>query len=463
MIFPWIYFLQENEQLFIESFTKKWVVNGPGRVFTPPFVSVRKRKGLTLSPTEFVKTKSQLTGEIKVQKGPCLLQLDAYEEIAEKHSVFVLQHNEYLKTIDKKTGEINVKIGPGNVVLGSNENLLVEPTRGINIDEHTAVLVRNTGDGSLKLETENKVFFPKADEEIEAVQKKILLENHEAVIVKNKEGRYQIIHGSNENSSFFLKPFEKLVTLWWSAGINKDGRTLKITHIDSRPKFMWYEFGVRTKDNVELILGVTFFWQIIDIEKMVKTTDDAPGDVCSHARSIIIQSISKSSLESFLDSFNDIVREAVNRPDDDFYDERGVKIHSVEVRSVSCKEDSTQQILQNIIQETTNRLNRLQKQQSENEVALQRVKGSMEIEKQKGDLLEIQRINAIKEAKIAGESEAAKVRQFFDQLENCVSEKEKIHIFDILKKVDYIEKLSKGDASMFFTPSDIDLRIETKR
>ena len=169
-------------------------------------------------------------------------------------------------------------------------------------------------------------------QDIEIIEK----EDEKVIIIKDKDGKYRIIDGSKVEESFFLQPYQELLQLRWSSGINKENRDLVITHIDARPKFMWYEFGVRTKDNVELILGVTFFWQIVDVDKMVRTTDDAPGDICSHARSMIIQSVSKSPLEKFLDSFNDVVRAAIINEDDPFYEQRGVKIHSVEVRSVTC-------------------------------------------------------------------------------------------------------------------------------
>jgi len=280
MIIPWVYFLKEEEQLVLEGFTKKWVVNGPGHVFVQPFISARIRLGVSLTPTEFVKIRDLLTGEIRVEKGPCFFFMQAYEELIKKYDVIVLQQNEYVRLIDKSTGVIRVVTGPNHVVLSASEEMLEKPCKGINIDEHTAVLVRNNTDGSLRLVTKNQVFFPAATEEIEDVRRKILLETHQSVIIKGKDGRFRIVSGSQAENAFFLQPYETLVAMSWSSGIHKEKRDLKITHIDSRPKFMWYEFGVRTKDNVELILGVTFFWQIENIETMIKTTDDAPGDIC---------------------------------------------------------------------------------------------------------------------------------------------------------------------------------------
>merc|ERR1712167_529614 len=51
---------------------------------------------------------------------------------------------------------------------------------------------------------------------------------------------------------------------------------------------------------------------------------------------------------------------------------------------------ATAQILQQIIQETTNRMNRLQQQESENEWQLLQIKGDIEEERAKTELLSVQ-------------------------------------------------------------------------
>ena len=56
---------------------------------------------------------------------------------------------------------------------------------------------------------------------------------------------------------------------------------------------MSFEFNCRTADNVELVLEGTFFWQVVDVQAMVKTTGDTTGDVCNHARSKFIALVSK--------------------------------------------------------------------------------------------------------------------------------------------------------------------------
>jgi len=456
-----LHFLKEDEQLLIETFTERRVINGPGRVWINPLWKVTRRQGLTLEPTDYIRVRNFLSGELKNVIGPCMVLLGAHEELVAELSVISLKNNEYMRLIDRKTGEIRVERGTGIVYLSPTEEILQEVSTGINIDEETAVLIRNIQSGSLSLITEKQVFIPSAAQEIVEIRKRIILEPHQVVIIKDQTGRYVFRRGTDENRSFFIEPYTELITLYWSSGLHKDARNLKLKYIDLRPKFMWYEFEIRTKDNVELVLNITFFWQIIDVETMIKTTDDTPGDICSHARSSIIQAASQVTMEAFLAEFNLIVGRAVMNAQDTFYTERGVNLISVEVRSIACKDEGTQEVLQAIIQETTNRINRLQKQQSENEIKIEQLRGDMDAEKMKADLVDIQRQRIEAESQIEGQAEANRIQAFLDRLPADLSTEQKIALFNLLRKKDILDTLSKGSAQLFFTPSDVNLSIET--
>lgn len=80
---------------------------------------------------------------------------------------------------------------------------------------------------------------------------------------------------------------------------HKGNESENVSIFDLRPQFLTYQFVCRTCDNVELVLDLTFFWELQDIgicscfiflleEKMVHKTGDLPGDICSHARSMIV-------------------------------------------------------------------------------------------------------------------------------------------------------------------------------
>ena len=461
MIFPRLYFLQEDEQLLITAFTRRWVVNGPRPFLALPLWRVKRRKALTLGPTEYLLVRDTLTGALRNEVGPKLFFLGVTDEIVQKQEVIPLKHNEYIRLLDKQTGRIRVEKGEATVYQAPTETFLEEARKGINIDEETAVLVRDTGTGQLALQTAQQVFFPSATQEIAEVRKRIRLEDHEAIIIKSKTGQYLFRRGSDAERAFFLGPYDEIVELHWSSGLHKDRQNLRITKFDLRPKFMWYEFEARTRDNVELIIGITFFWEIADLERMIATSSDAPGDICAQARSYILQAISQVSLEEFLATFNEVIHKAVFEGDAAFYTERGVKLHAVEVRSVASKDPTTQRVLQEIINETTNRINRLQKQVSENEVKVKQLQGDIEVEQKRGELLTLQRQHAQTQGLLDGEAEALRVKAFLDGLGSELPAGEKVAVFNTLRKQDALQALSQGSAQLYFTPADVDLTIRS--
>jgi len=464
-LFPRIVFLRDDEQLLVQSLTQTWVVRGPQKYVLQPFWRARRQKGKTLGPTQYLHIRNSVTGELRNECGPQLFFSKAHDEILAELEVIPLKHNEYVRLKDSVTGRIRTERGEAKVYLSPTEVLInskKDVERGINIDDKTAVLIRDTKNGQLELITEKQVFTPDSHQEIVEVRERIRLEEHEAVIIMDKDGRYQFRQGSDQERSFFLDPYSKLVTLNWSTGIDKSKRDLSITKIDQRPKYMWYEFSARTKDNVDLILGITCFWEVSDVKAMILTTDDAPGDLCSHARSTILQKISQVTLEKFLEAFNAIVHSAVFEGSGDFYQRRGITLHAVEVRSVTCGDEKTQHVLQEIINETTQRINRMQKQESENEVQMQRIQGEISAEKKRSKLLEMRRTNARTEGLLTGESESLRVKAFMDGLGDGLTSEQKIAIFETLRRKETYTELSHGTAQLFLVPEGSDLTVRTK-
>ncbi|MEM7531733.1 MAG: hypothetical protein AAF639_06140 [Chloroflexota bacterium] len=461
MIFPRFFFLKEDEQLLVQAFTRQFVINGPRSVFVPPLWQVERREGITLGPTDYLLVRNTLSGELRNVYGPSLFFMNAEDEVLEERHGLVLKKNEYVRLLDKQTGIERVVRGEATAYLEPTEKVTQRVQTGVNLDDETAVLIRDIQSGQLSLVTDKQVFIPTADQEIVEVRSRIRLEDNEAIIIKDEHGRYLFRHGTDKERAFFLQPHHELMDVWWSSGIHKEQRNLHITKFDLRPKFMWYEFEARTRDNVELVLGVTFFWEIDNLETMIATTDDTPGDICSHARSAILQAVSKVTLEEFLASFNELIRMTILDGDTSFYANRGVLLHAVEVRSVASKSSSTQKVLQEIINETTNRINRLQKQESENEVSLKQMQGKIEAEKQRTQLLELRRQHAQIEGAIEGETEALRVRAFLDGLGEELPSADKVAIFNTLRKQEALSFLSDGNAQLYFTPADVDLTIRS--
>lgn len=537
-----LFFVGKDEQLFVETLTDMEVHNGP-QVFLVPFLvrGIKKRKAISLSTVEYCLIKNSLSGVSRVEKGPQLLFLKPYDEFdGIKKAVIALKKTEYVRFVNKATGQVRVVHGEkGGVVPEPNESFLdscgkknaidlkcyeftkiedkktgavriergeklvflseFEETvgtvkqRAVEVDEETAVLVRNKRTGQQSLIEEKQLFFPKWDEEILEVRKLIKLADYEACIVRGKDGKDVFYFGSNQESqkrltrgssathvvpstsqaekskeggqrSFFLPPYSSLVKLLWSRGRRRERRDLEITKIDLRPMYMSFEFNCRTADNVELVLEGSFFWEVVDLKAMVQFTNDTTGDICNHARSKFIEAVSKVTLQTFMSDFNTIAKKVLsdkNADEDTFYSQRGCTIHSLEVTGYHCAEKKTADILGAIIQETTNRMNRLQKQESENEVQLFRIKGDIEEERAKGELLEIQTQNHNARASMEGLGEAERVKAFLTGLSDELPDMNaRLNAWNVLRKRDALDVVSKGNAKLFFTPKDANISIE---
>ena len=161
-------------------------------------------------------------------------------------------------------------------------------------------------------------------------------------------------------------------------------------------------------------------------------------------------------------SFNEIAAKT-NRSDDPFYTNRGVKVHNLEVSGYQCSEPRTAKVLEMIIHETTNRINRLQQQESAAEVKLCEIKGKIDEEKAKAELLTIQSENNQAQARMAGQGEAEKIKQFLDDLEGKIPDLEtRIQVWNTLRRREALKEVSGGNARVFFTPSDVkELKIDT--
>merc|ERR1711939_1191291 len=115
--------------------------------------------------------------------------------------------------------------------------------------------------------------------------------------------------------------------------------------------------------------------------------------------------VSKVTLKEFMEEMHNIAAR-VHKENPDFYERRGVKVHSLEMTGYKCADRSTSEILEQIIQETTNRMNRLSQQESENEVKMFALTGEIEQETRRADLLKVLQNHKLMEAQNEGEAEA---------------------------------------------------------
>lgn len=466
--------LQEDEYVRLkdEATGQRYVEKGKKLLFlqTRWRLEGGVRRAWTLKSFEYVRLLNKITGKVTVHRGEKIVFPGPDEEMldTDKMSAIDLKVDEYVKLEDQSTGEVRVVPGPAQVFLGPNERTCDGgKKKAVQVDEETAVLVRDTSTGQLRLTTERQLFVPGPHEQIQEVQQLIKLADHEAMIIKDKDGNLHFHYGSPERNtqdaprSFFLPPYAEIVKLWWSSGLRRLKRDLCIERFDCRSQYMWFEFDCRTQDNVELVLECTIFWEVADLAKMVRTTGNLPGDVYNQARSQFIKHVAKVTLKEFMEQLHKIAS-SIYSEDEKFYETRGVKIHSLEVTRYKTADPRTSEVLQQIIEETTNRLNRLSQAESENEVKMFRMQGQIEQEKLNEELLEIQQRHSKGEAQAAGAAESERVAAFIQGLEMSVPKlDDRIAMWQVLRKTDALNVVAEGGGNFYYTPNDVDLSIRT--
>jgi len=459
----------------------------------------------SLTREEYLIVHDTLSGTKRLEVGPMLFQPGPFDQCTEKKMALNLAKNEYVNIKDEH-GKLRVERGEARIIPQPLEEVIGGVRKGYNIDEHHAVQLRNTDTGTIELITEHGLFIPGPYQEDIQVQKKIILEEYERMAYKDETGRFHFVSGNSEMRNFFLPPFCEVLKQEWSIDLRKEHKECeRVWRFDMRPRYMNYEFNCRTIDNVELVVDVSFYWQIIDVQSMIERTADAPGDICTHARSMIIQAVSNITLMEFLAQFNDIIRAGAGvdnqflaqqrqkhepAPEGDaemphelpspretqppeppkikrdpFYEDRGVQLLSVEVLQFKCSNPSTDKTLQEIIKETADRLKKKECQKGENEVALSKLEGEIEQEKLNKQLIEIKKSHLKTESRIEGEAEYHKIAAFLGGVTGAgpddvtVPMEQAMGLYQMLRKLDSVKSLANSKSQLYITPDDVNLTV----
>ncbi|CAE8721427.1 unnamed protein product [Polarella glacialis] len=143
----------------------------------------------------------------------------------------------------------------------------------------------------------------------------------------------------------------------------------------------------------------------------------------------------------------------------------------MEVTRFDCADPATSSILQEIIQETTNRINRLTAQQSENDVKAAALTADILLERQRTELITIKAENERLQAQMAGEATGMQLMKgaatFIGGLnESLPSIASRVELYKLHEELQSRNKdtynLASGSAHLFLTPSDLNLRLDTR-
>jgi len=413
-----------------------------------------------LNSTDYIYVTHTDSGTIDIAEGPMKFTPGPYDLVSDIHRKIILKNNEYVKIVDNNTGVIRVVTGPSTIVPKQFEKVIEGVKTAHEINDLEAVYLFDTTTGSYELITKHGMFVPTPVQNVIEVRKKIRLELNEAMVIIDKTGKYVIMRGNDNTSAFFLPPYCNILHQEWSNCPDKYavGNLPKISRFDMRPQYMDFEFLIRTKDNVEIFLKLNFYWQIIDIQKMITNTHNCPYDICIHAQSEILSTTSRVDMDKFMESFNEVIHNAIN-DDDDFYDVRGVKLIRVEITGRRCKDPDTEKNFQEIIKKKTDRIKNLEQQHGQNEVKLAEIQGHIAQEKLNGDLVSVKNEYLNRESSKAGESEGVKISNFFEHLPHDLNAEQKMRIYLDVQNTKRVNDLTHTPGlTLYVTPEQLDMK-----
>jgi hypothetical protein len=463
-------------------------VNDTGGMWIPrPYEEMAELRNATLlDMRQYALVLNNMAGTLRTEPGPKLVQLGAYEELVAVREKLLLRKDEYIWLKDKEDGTERVLGGPQVFVPKPTEIIMEGKQRATFLDEDTAALVLSRQTGQQRLVTlaatgGKGIFVPSAYEQILEKRRVVNVLQHEAVLMRDANGRINIIVGGSGDASFFLQPFTNLVTMTWSSfpdlqaansSVEQQPSKVSVTKIDLRSRKLKIRFHAFTLDSVELVLDGNIFWRVQSVPKMVNMTSDPVADVWHHSRSTFTQAVSKTTLGEFMLNLKTIITDAFRASSQDgFLGERGVVVESMEITRFDCAVQSTADTLQSIVQTTVNRANRLEKQAGEDAVEKEDMTKNIFLEKRRAGLLEIQEDNERIMAEIAGDVEGLRrlglAQSFLDGLNATVPSIEtrldlyKLHV-KLESRHEMTHDLAVGSGPKIYWLTLQDLGIDTK-
>ncbi|AYV76311.1 MAG: hypothetical protein Terrestrivirus5_133 [Terrestrivirus sp.] len=445
------------------------IQKGPLQYVPGPYDQVSKIKDMiTLSNTQYVYINDKATGEWKIVKGPKTFHLEPFEVESKIQNVTCLNMLQWAKVIDQNTGAIRIEKGPCVIFLGPYEKLIADNGKeiqdAITVDVNHAVHTRNTETGEESLVVKPQKYVPEAPNiQIVEVKELIKLAPFESMILFDREGKLSFKSGEKNVEGFFIPPFCSVMFQLWSTDPDRKikGNT-KVSKFDHRPHDMNFKFSVRSGDNVEINIVVNVYWNIVDLEKMIKTTSDPPEDICNHVKNQILNFASSMSTKEFMEySVAEIVKKIYD-VDSEFYKSRGVHVSRVQILEKRCASDEIERTYRSIIDQKINSARSYEQQMGTNQTEIARIKGLTLIEKENYALLQQKLANLELETETAGRAEGGKIKSFLDGLGDMPIE-DKINIFLQLERTKRIGLVTDKVQTVYLNPTDADFNLNVVR
>lgn len=339
-------------------------------------------------------------GEREVRIGPQTFSVHFSERVGNICSEYVLTKYDgvsvkALKDIDKegkshKAGEEYLILGPGTFI-PSKDEVVIARVKGVPLSDTEGIYVQNRDTGDARLVTgkeEETIYFLQPNEQLykkeltrdevqalglmeqvsasgvrvltrQAANDSYLKDKTKALVLELEDNEIVKIFDGTETrieqgpKTTFLGPYERPKVLNLSGGKPIEQGALKVALLKLGPDFIYDQITVRTKDNAQLIVDVTYKWRFkvedqnngskeenprINELKFGKifTIDDFVGYAAETLSSEIRAAAARHDFEDFHGSALEYAKEAVfGASASRLFEENNLEIFGIDITSIT--------------------------------------------------------------------------------------------------------------------------------
>jgi major vault protein len=323
---------------------------------------------------------------------------------------------------------------------------VLKPINAIQISDGEGIYVKNVETSAKKLVKGPCAYLLEANEELFHKQYSEMERaalglgaqaTYEATVVRLQKGEVMCILDAEKNEhilvgpvNYILDPEEHVKVLYLSAGKPKKPKQIKVAKVRIGPDFMSDKFEVRTKDNAQLSLLLTYKWEfIVDKSEAYKVfaLPDFIGYSCTTLCSRIREEAAKFTFEEFHSKTVGLIRSVLfqdhivsntkgekSKVHGLYFDEIKLLISEVDVKEVTPVNDEINNLLNQSIKSNMIIVCNKMEQDANLKSQKEKIKTSAEIQKLRQNLIDIQNENMslekIENAKIEGQVQILKAK-----------------------------------------------------
>ena len=203
---------------------------------------VHVRKATLLEELDYVVVRDELSGVQRVELGPQLLFVGAYEIVGTKVQKLILQKDEYIKILDSKTGVMHIEQGPGAIVLEPTQSAPEGKKTGASLKKEEFVRVTDSATGAVRIEKGEQLVFPGPMEVLHPKQSAWKLRRNEYIkLVDIATGKIRVEMGEQivfPTPTEDIKPREKFAQVHEAVDIDNETAVLVQSKIDGQQRLV---------------------------------------------------------------------------------------------------------------------------------------------------------------------------------------------------------------------------------